>query len=466
MMALSTNVAFLPKEQPVAASMGARFSSRRAYAQTFAATAAIRTLGVVSGVLAARLLGPTGRGELAVIIFLPTLLAPIGELELPRSVAFEASKPGGLPLTLSATSCWLAVLLGSIQAIALAAILPLYLPADKSHLLHDSRWFMLYLPAAYITAALMGSDQGRGRFGRFSFLMVLPGALYTLFIIAAWNRGRTTPSLFAFSLLIATVLTTVVRVSLDGHGSPFGCPDLNLARRLLTRGISYYIPAIAGFVLSRADMLLLVRIVPTEAVGLYAVAQGIALGQMGAVLPFVHVGFTAVAREEQPRAALVALARHFRFAQVAAVGMGLVAAALTPWAIRIFFGPRFSSAAAATYFLIGATAFWGMGLMLEQALRAAEHPRVGIASNLAGLALLVTFGIPACLRFGIDGMAASFMAAEFLNLSILICFCVFWLGMSPSEFSVFHRNGLNELKVIALATGIYIRQKCKLLTAR
>src|SRR5579862_1187321 len=465
-MALSTNIAFLRKKQPLAASMPARFSSRRAYAQTFAATAAIRTLGIVSGVLAARLLGPIGRGELAVIIFLPTLLAPIGELELPRSVAFEASKPGDLPLTLSATSCWLAALLGVIQAIVLAAILPVYLPADKSHLLHDSRWFMLYLPAAYVTAALMGSDQGRGRFGRFSFLMVLPGALYTLFIIAVWSTGRTSPSFFAFSLLIATILTTVVRVGLDGDGSPFRRPDPNLARRLVTRGISYYIPAIAGFVLSRADMLILVRIVPTEAVGLYAVAQGIALGQMGAVLPFVHVGFAAVAREEQPRAALIALARHFRLAQVAAVGMGLFAAALTPWAIRIFFGPRFSSAAGAAYFLIGATAFWGMGLMLEQALRAAEHPRVGIVSNLAGLALLVASGIPACLRFGIDGLAASFMAAEFLNLGILICFCVFWLGMSPSEFSVLHRNGFNELKAIALATATDICQKWKSRPAR
>ena len=465
-MALSTNAAFLGKEQPIAASMGARFSNRRAYAQTFAATAAIRALGVASGVLAARLLGPTGRGELAIIIFLPTLLAPIGEIELPRSVAFEASKPGVPPPTLSATSCWLGVLLGSIQAIILAAILPLYLPSDKLHLLRASRWFMLYLPAAYVTAALMGSDQGRGRFGRFSFLMVMPGALYTLLIVAEWGEGRTSPSLFAFSLLVATVLTTTVRVGMDGDSKAFGRPDWNLAKRLLRRGFSYYVPAIAGFVLSRADMLLLVRMVPTEAVGLYAVAQGIALGQMGAVLPFVHVGFAAVAREEQPRAALIALARHFRFAQAAAVGMGLLAAALTPWAIRIFFGSRFSSAAGATYFLIGATAFWGMGLMLEQALRAAEHPRVGIVSNLAGLALLVASGIPACLRFGIDGIAASFMAAELLNLSVLICFCVFWLGMSPSEFSVLHRNGLNELKAIALATGIYIGQKCKLLIAR
>src|SRR5713226_8197358 len=108
----------------------ARFSNRRAYAQTFAATAAIRCTGAVSGILAARLLGPAGRGELAVIIFLPMLLVPIGELELPRSVAYEASQPGDFPRKLIATSFWLAVVLGSIQTTLLAVVLPLYLPPD------------------------------------------------------------------------------------------------------------------------------------------------------------------------------------------------------------------------------------------------------------------------------------------------------------------------------------------------
>src|SRR6266850_6934600 len=198
------NVAVLAEERPATKTAApTRFSNRRAYAQTFAATAAIRCMGVVSGILAARLLGPAGRGELAVIISLPLMLVPIGELELPRSVAFEASQPGELSTKLIATSFWLAVLLGSIQALVLATVLPLYLPLDKLHLLRASRWFMLYLPAAYVTATLMGSDQGRGRFGRFSFLMALPGALYTVAILAVWSRGRSSPPLFALGLLVS-----------------------------------------------------------------------------------------------------------------------------------------------------------------------------------------------------------------------------------------------------------------------
>src|SRR5260370_36122617 len=101
------NLAMLGEEQPaVRPAAPARFSNRRAYAQTFAATAAIRCLGVVSGILAARRLGPAGRGELAVLIFLPRLPAPIGELGLPRSGAHEAGQPGGMSGKPRAPSFW------------------------------------------------------------------------------------------------------------------------------------------------------------------------------------------------------------------------------------------------------------------------------------------------------------------------------------------------------------------------
>jgi O-antigen/teichoic acid export membrane protein len=427
-----------------------RFSNRRAYAQTLTATALTRGIGVVTGILAARLLGPNGRGELAVIVFLPSVLALIGEIELPRSIAVEASQEP-VPAKLVSTSVWLALALGVIQAVILIAVLPLYLPADKLYLSPASRWFMMYLPATYVTAALMGGDQGQGRFGRFSFLMVLPGALYAIFIFA-FVLGVRTPARFAACLLAGAAFTAIIRVMMDGGQKPLGLPDPALARKLLVRGANFYLPAIAGFVLSRADLFILIRIVPTEQVGLYVVAQAIALGQMGAVLPFVHVGFAAVAREGESPSALAVLAQHFRLAQIAAIGMALLAVALTPWAIRTLFGPEFSGARIATYLLIGATALWGSSQMLEQGLRAAGHPRVGIVSNLAGLAVLVTAGVPACLSHGIGGIAAAALAAQALNILILIAFCIVRLKMPIRWFWAFSPDSLRELYVAGVET--------------
>jgi enterobacterial common antigen flippase len=453
-MAPSNNAAVLAEEQAeVDKSARVRFSSRRAYAQTFGATVATRCLGVVSGVLAARLLGPTGRGELAVIIFLPMLLVPLGELELPRSLAYEVSRVEQIPDAVSATSFWLAVGLGAFQALLLAALLPLYLPADKLHLLSASRWFMAYLPATYITATLMGSDQGRGRFGRFSFLLALPGAFYAVAILVAWATGRIAPSTFALGLLMATLATTVLRVATDRRALAFTWPDWGVARRLLTRGVGYYLPAIAGFIFYRADMFVLVRIAPSQAIGLYAVAQAISTGQIGAVIPFVHVSFTAVAREGNSEAALAAVAHHFRLAQLATVGAALATAALTPWGIRVLFGPGFAGAATPAYFLIGATVCWGMSQVLEQGLRAAGHAWPGIFSNLAGLALLLIVGIPGCLRYGINGLAATVLAAQALNLTILVGYCVVRLKMSVRSFWAFDSHALKYLREIATSVN-------------
>ncbi|MGB2676262.1 MAG: lipopolysaccharide biosynthesis protein [Candidatus Acidiferrum sp.] len=451
MMATPSDATVLAEEQPVAVQPApARFSNRRAYAQTFAATAAIRCLGVVSGVMAARLLGPTGRGELAVIIFLPMLLVPFGELELPRSLAYEVSRVDKIPRAVIATSFWLAVGLGVLQALLLAVLLPLYLPADKLHLLGDSRWFMAYLPATLITTTLLGCDQGRGRFGRFSVVLALPGALYTVAILAAWGSGRVSPGAFAGGLLAATLLVTGVRTQMDWGAISPRLADWTTARRLLKRGLSFYLPTVASIALYRADMFILVRLAPSEAIGLYAVAQAIALGQIGAVHPFVQVGFSAVAGETDPGRALQTLGRHFRLAQLAVMSTGLLAAAVTPWLIRLMFGVQFTGAVTTAYLLIGATVLWGMEQVLEQGLRAAGHPRPGIVSNLLGLALLVGLGIPACLHYGIAGLASAAMVAQLLNLVILIGFCVVRLKMSAKDFWAFDANAIRELKAVGL----------------
>src|ERR1700734_1408020 len=94
---------------------GREFSTRRAYAQTFGATAAIRFLGAISGVLAARLLGPNGRGELAVIVFAPIMLLSVGEFEFSRSVIVEAGKSHHVTSRLTSTRVWSALGCGCIQ---------------------------------------------------------------------------------------------------------------------------------------------------------------------------------------------------------------------------------------------------------------------------------------------------------------------------------------------------------------
>jgi O-antigen/teichoic acid export membrane protein len=195
-------------------------------------------------------------------------------------------------------------------------------------------------------------------------------------------------------------------------------------------------------------MFLLVRLAPAAAIGAYAVAQAISMGQVGVINPFVQVGFAAVAQQATHNLALETVTRHFRLAQVAAIGMGLLAAVFTPWGIRVFFGAEFVSATTATYFLIGAAAFWGMGETLEQGLRAAAHPNLGIISNFIGLAILVAIGIPAYEHYGIGGLSASVFLGQAISLLALIGFCTFYLDMRPGLFWAFGGTTFHEIKAV------------------
>jgi O-antigen/teichoic acid export membrane protein len=429
-----------------------RFSNKKAYSQTFAATMAIRVFGALSGILAARLLGQTGRGELAVIVFMPMMLISLGEFELSRSLIVESGKSSSESSELVSTAFWLALILGSLEMVLLALVLPLFLPPDKLHLLASARLFALYLPATYITVALTGIDQGRGRFGRFSFFQVLPGILYLSAITCIiWPTHHISPGTFAFATLIAVVFTALLRVAQDWKGIVISHPSLSMASRLLRRGFTFYIPTLAGLALLRADMFLLVRLAPEAAIGAYAVAQAISMGQVGVINPFVQVGFAAVARQTGHADALQTLARHFRLAQIAAIGMGALAVAFTPWGIRVFFGVQFLTATTATYFLIGAAAFWGMGETLEQGLRAASHPNLGIISNLLGLAIVLAIGVPACMRFGIGGLAAIVFLGQAVSLFALIGFCVFYLHMEAGLFWAFGAKTFHELREITFS---------------
>ena len=113
------------------------------------------------------------------------------------------------------------------------------------------------------------------------------------------------------------------------------------------------------------------------------------------------------------------------------------------------FGARFSGAVVTTYFLVAGMGGWGLAQVLEHGLRALARPQVGIVSNLLALGVLVVAGIPASVRWGIAGMGAALLAAQVVNLAILLGFSVrqfrlpwtlFW-GVSLRTVGEFRQSG-------------------------
>jgi Na+-driven multidrug efflux pump len=87
-----------------------------------------------------------------------------------------------------------------------------------------------------------------------------------------------------------------------------------------------------------------------------------------------------------------------------------------------------------------------LGETLEQGLRAAAHPRLGMIASLIGLVILFAVGIPAYYSYGISGLAASVCLSQFISLAALVAFCIFYLRMPAKLFLAFDAATLREIE--------------------
>lgn len=113
----------------------------RAWIYSLLVNISILLLGIVTGVLVARLLLPEGRGALSAILFWPQFVAGIGLLSLPQAITYITGRQNceldkG---TLLATSALLALLLSIAVGLITYPILPYLLTeAGYPYLLHTA----------------------------------------------------------------------------------------------------------------------------------------------------------------------------------------------------------------------------------------------------------------------------------------------------------------------------------------
>src|ERR1019366_4064119 len=111
----------------------------RALRSTFATNMALAVLAVATGVLAARLLGPSGEGELTAIQTWPLLLGTLAMLGLDSALVYFISRQPERGKQLTST----AVLIGLLSALAVGAAawfaLPVLLSAQQPQVVSAAR---------------------------------------------------------------------------------------------------------------------------------------------------------------------------------------------------------------------------------------------------------------------------------------------------------------------------------------
>jgi O-antigen/teichoic acid export membrane protein len=388
------------------------WTAKRAALITTGANLLMSALGVFTGMVAARLLGPKGRGELAAIQAWPTALASLALLGTSEAVPyFCARETEGRDRYLCAAL--LIGLSGTLTCSFLGFLaMPWLLAAQDSLVVWGARIFLLqiwlYLAIGMPSEVLRSA----GRFLAWNVLRLCPVVLWAATLVVAWGAAlrravpiSTTYVILEFSIL--ALLVPLVRSEVPRLGLP--------SRAQLAETLAFGLPA-AGAFLPRAmnlklDQILMAGLMPPGMLGQYVVAVAWSNAGMSLVHGLSAIVVPEVAGRVDAGQQGAALARVTRMGSLigAISALGLLASASL--GIPFFFGDRFRQAVPAAKMLALAGGAAGFNLVLSEGMRGLGKPVAVLRAELLALAITAG-GLWLLLRpFGICGAALVSLAA-------------------------------------------------------
>src|SRR5216683_2515295 len=240
---------------------------------TVAANLTIAALGMGTGIIAARLLGAQGRGELAAIQTWPSFIGALAMMGMPEAIIYHSARDSGAAGEYLGSGILLAMI-ASLPFMPVAYfMMPVLLHAQSPTIIRAARWYLFIVPIYATVGMLHNPLRGRNDFVPWNILRICPLLTWIVVLALAWIFGRTTPTFLAganlagLSALLAPSIL-IVRRRIPG---PF-FPDYRKLGSMLRYGIPCVTTKVPQVLNLRLDQMLMAAILPPQQLGLYVVA--------------------------------------------------------------------------------------------------------------------------------------------------------------------------------------------------
>lgn len=371
-------------------------------------------LGLVSGTLAARVLGPESRGELAQLLLWPQLFATLGSLGVEMAATFLSANPArrrDVPAT--------ALTIALAQS---AVLVPLYLLAapllfNGTGVVPQGMMMAALIPAYLVGAVCIDCLAGTLRFGAFNAVRLMLPLAYCAAALTLALSDALSATTGAIAFLGAHAAGDALALALVWRGGGLGRFDRGIARETLRFGLRAHFGRLTPQSLG-VDTAIIALMLTSHDVGLYAAATAflaapslVASSISMVVYPHVSAVHQAGARP-QLEATFIVYA-----AAVAAIALTL--GAFAGPIVSLFFGDAYAGAATALRFLAIASVALSLRQFPIEVLRGVGRPGLTSVAEAASWAIfLCAIPIGGALG-GLTGTAAAVAVASVLSLCVL-----------------------------------------------
>ena len=387
-LSTEADTAILPAAEPL--SLGRRIRDAAArhgdVLRTVCTAFLVFGLFAVQGIILARLLGPTRRGEYGTAVFYTQSLTYLGLLGSLLAIARRAARNAeGLP-NLRRVVLRLGLMTGIGTALVVAVLALTALPAHKQYLAPLCVLCACMLPLDHIRLALLSVDHGSGAFRKYNLNLLVNAAALPTMLAAFWFAGVRSLEAVAGVTILVPIIALLYRLFTDGR-AVIGARAEPPVRTLIAEGIPYAFAQAAATFLNRLDGLLMLWMVSLTVQGYYAAAtsaSNVLLAAPEALALFAFRSSAGSSRGPDMRT-LVNTGLIVAAAQVVSlIGLSILLEPL----IGFVFGASFRGAVPFARLLLPAQAICGLTYVAGGYLRGRGKASVEMWSRIVGAVVM------------------------------------------------------------------------------
>jgi O-antigen/teichoic acid export membrane protein len=389
-------------------------------AQTIAARFMLAGMSVVTGIITARALGATGRGEQTAMGLWPLIIPYLLTLGMSTAVRYCIRRQPERSAELFTVAMLVATVM-SVVAIGVGVVfIPHWLHEYSGSVVRQAQFMMLFAPQVALTLILTAMLETQGDFKLANSTRVISTVLTLASLTVMAFMHVLTPSLTTLTYFVPPMLTSAwVAWKLRAF----------FARRLFdprpglkilgSYGLRSYGVDVLATLSQQIDQVLVVGLLSASAMGVYAIALS-----ASRVLQLLHqavvtVIFPNASGLAQERVVPV-VARAARVSTVIATLFSAILAAALPFLIPLFYGRGYAGAIGVAQVLTLEALIGGLVYVLAQAFMASNRP--GLVTAFQGLGFCVA--VPCMLvlmpHFGLMGAAVALLISTCARLAFLL----------------------------------------------
>jgi O-antigen/teichoic acid export membrane protein len=353
---------------------------------SFLSSGAVQIANVITGILAARLLLPEGRGELAFLLLWPALIADLGALSVNTAVSYYTAQKKFSPKRVFAGALFTLSVLSLLLMAAFVLLMPLLFAGRGPELVTVGWVFLVFIPIHLYSSCLFSQFQGAHNFTVYNALRMVLAYSYFVFIVPfVWLFGAI-PGAFAYAFLAANAATLLTSATVTGRNGWISCrPDKEVVKALLSYGSRFHVSVLMAIVSRRIDIVVVTVLLSSAELGLYVAAGALAGLLMIVTMTMDMLVFPKIAAAAQDEAKRSILGRYLRATMILLLPGTVGMIAITPFLVQLAFGAAFAGATDAVRLLVLAGLPYTFKILIVTYLRASDRMALVNKAEMIGM---------------------------------------------------------------------------------